>query len=83
MSLMTDKSRIDLDDGYTTCVYCGFTAKGRKDGSMRKHRVAKDSGRIGSSGSLPQDPHGPICQGSGQKMGRWIIDANGFLKQVW
>lgn len=73
----------DLHDGYTTCVYCDFTAKARKDGAMRKHRVAKDSGRIGSTGSLPQDPHGPICQGSGEKMGRWVIDGDGFLKQVW
>ena len=74
---------VDLHDGYTTCVYCDYTAKARKDGTMRKHRVAKDSGRIGSTGSLPQDPHGPICQGSGEKMGRWVIDGDGFLKQVW
>jgi len=74
---------VDLHDGYTTCVYCDYTAKARKDGTMRKHRVAKDSGRIGPTGSLPQDPHGPICQGSGEKMGRWVIDGDGFLKQVW
>ncbi|ELP67664.1 hypothetical protein STRTUCAR8_08534 [Streptomyces turgidiscabies Car8] len=76
-------AKVDLDDGYSTCVYCGFAAKTRTDGTMRKHRVAKDAGRIGSSGSLPQDPHGPICQGSGQKMGRWVIDSNGFLAQEW
>lgn len=76
-------AKVDLDDGYSTCVYCGFAAKTRTDGTMRKHRVAKDSGRIGSSGSLPQDPHGPICQGSGQKMGRWVIGSNGFLTQEW
>lgn len=74
---------IELHDGYTTCVYCDYTAKARKDGTMRKHRVAKDSGHIGPTGSLPQDPHGPICQGSGEKMGRWVIDGDGFLKQVW
>jgi hypothetical protein len=29
--------------------------------------VAVDAGRIGSTGSLPQDPHGPVCEGSGEK----------------
>lgn len=79
----TDSKVTDLHDGYTTCVYCDYTAKARKDGTMRKHRVAKDSGRIGPTGSLPQDPHGPICQGSGEKMGRWVIDGDGFLAQEW
>ncbi|MFE4818662.1 hypothetical protein ACFRFU_19945 [Streptomyces sp. NPDC056704] len=78
-----EDAKVDMDDGYSTCVHCGFAAKTRKDGTMRKHRVAKDAGLIGSSGSLPQDPHGPICQGSGQKMGRWVIDSNGFLTQEW
>lgn len=54
-----------MDDGYDACSYCGWAGKLRKDGTMRKHRVARDSGRIGSTGSLPQDPHGPACKGSG------------------
>lgn len=72
-----------MDDGYRTCVYCGFTAKARKDGTMRKHRVAKDSGRHGSTGSLPQEPHGPICKGTGERMPYWIIGPDGFLKEMW
>lgn len=55
------------DDGYDTCPYCRWAGKLRKDGTMRKHRVAVDAGRIGSTGSLPQDPHGPVCRGSGEK----------------
>ena len=55
------------DDGYDTCPYCRWAGKLRKDGTMRKHRVAVDAGRIGSTGSLPQDPHGPACKGSGEK----------------
>lgn len=55
------------DDRYDTCPRCKWAGKLRKDGTMRKHRVAVDAGRIGSTGSLPQDPHGPVCQGSGEK----------------
>lgn len=55
------------DDGYDTCPYCGWAGKLRKDGTVRKHRERSDSGRIGSTGSLPQDPHGPICKGSGME----------------
>jgi hypothetical protein len=54
-----------MDDDYDTCSYCGWAGKLRKDGTVRKHREARDSGRIGSTGSLPQDPNGPICKGSG------------------
>lgn len=55
------------DNRYDTCPRCKWAGKLRKDGTMRKHRVAVDAGRIGSTGSLPQDPHGPVCQGSGEK----------------
>ncbi|MDX3582519.1 hypothetical protein [Streptomyces europaeiscabiei] len=55
------------DDRYDTCPRCKWAGKLRKDGTMRKHRVAVDAGRIGSTGSLPQDPHGPVCQGSGEE----------------
>jgi hypothetical protein len=55
------------DDGYDTCPRCKWAGKLRQDGTMRKHREAVDAGRIGSTGSLPQDPHGPICKGSGEK----------------
>lgn len=56
-----------MDDGYDTCPYCQWAGKLRKDGTMRTHREAADSGRIGSTGSLPQDPNAPICKGSGQE----------------
>jgi hypothetical protein len=56
-----------MDDGYATCPHCKWAGKLRKNGTMRKHRVAVDAGRIGSTGSLPQDPHGPSCKGSGEK----------------
>lgn len=55
------------DDNYATCPNCKWAGKLRKDGTMRKHRVAVDAGRIGSTGSLPQAPHGDICKGSGEK----------------
>lgn len=55
------------DNRYDTCPRCKWAGKLRKDGTMRKHRIAVDAGRIGSTGSLPQDPHGPVCQGSGEK----------------
>ena len=55
------------NDGYDTCPRCKWAGKLRKNGTMRKHRVAVDAGRIGSTGSLPQDPHGPVCEGSGEK----------------
>jgi hypothetical protein len=55
------------DTSYATCPRCKWAGKLRKNGTMRKHRVAVDAGRIGSTGSLPQDPHGPICEGSGEK----------------
>lgn len=55
------------DDSYDTCPRCKWAGKLRKDGTMRKHRVAVDAGRIGSTGSLPQETHGPVCKGSGEK----------------
>lgn len=55
------------DDNYATCPRCKWAGKLRTDGTMRKHREAVDAGRIGSTGSLPQDPHGPVCAGSGEK----------------
>lgn len=72
-----------MDDGYRTCHYCGFTAKMRKDGTMRKHREAKDSGHIGSTGSFPQDPNGPICEGTGKLTSTWATNAEGFLEEKW
>jgi hypothetical protein len=56
-----------MDDGYGTCPYCKWAGKLRKDGTMRKHREAVDAGRIGSTGSLPQAPHGSVCKGSGEE----------------
>lgn len=54
-----------MDDGYDTCTYCGWAGKLRQNGTMRKHRERADSGRTGSTGSLPQDPDAPFCKGSG------------------
>lgn len=56
-----------MGDGYDTCPYCRWAGKLRADGTMRKHREAVDSGRIGSTGSLPQDPNAPVCKGTGEK----------------
>lgn len=61
-----------MDDDYDLCVYCGWAGKLRKDGTMRKHRERADSGRVGSTGSLPQDPHAPICKGTGVEP--WKVD---------
>lgn len=72
-----------MDDGYRRCVYCGFVAKMRKDGTMRKHREARDAGYIGSTGSLPQDPHAPICKGTGELTSTWVTNADGFLEEKW
>lgn len=55
-----------MDDGYGTCTECRWSGKLRKDGTMRKHHVAKDSGKPGATGSFPQDMGAPICQGSGE-----------------
>lgn len=62
---MTDHAT--ADDSYAACAHCGWNGKLRKDGTMRKHREAADSGKIGSTGSLPQAPDAPICKGSGVK----------------
>ncbi|MET9480991.1 hypothetical protein [Streptomyces sp. NPDC006638] len=56
-----------MSDEYDTCAYCGWAGKLRKDGTMRKHRERADSGRLGVTGSLPQDPNGPVCKGSGME----------------
>lgn len=53
-----------MDDGYGTCTECPWAGKLRKDGTMRKHREAANSGRVGSTGSLMQQRHGDICKGS-------------------
>jgi hypothetical protein len=55
------------DDSYATCPRCKWAGKLRKDGTMRKHRESVDMGRFTMSGGLPQQRHGDICQGSGEK----------------
>lgn len=53
-----------MDDGYGTCEWCGWSGRLRADGTMRRHRPQRDSGRTGASGSLPQDLHADYCKGS-------------------
>ncbi|NUP39496.1 MAG: hypothetical protein HOY76_21415 [Streptomyces sp.] len=55
------------DDSYATCPRCKWAGKLRKDGMMRKHRESVDMGRNTMSGGLPQQRHGDICKGSGEK----------------
>jgi hypothetical protein len=51
---------------YGSCEYCRWSGLLTKDGLMKQHRRAKDSGRTGSTGSLPQDKSAEICKGSGK-----------------
>ncbi|MFI7293979.1 hypothetical protein [Streptomyces sp. NPDC050121] len=55
------------DNDYATCPRCKWAGKLRKNGTMRKHRESVDMGRFTMSGGLPQQPHGDICEGSGEK----------------
>lgn len=55
------------DDSYATCPRCKWAGKLRKDGTMRKHRESVDMGHFTPSGGLPQQRHGDICQGTGEK----------------
>lgn len=55
------------DDSYATCPRCKWAGKLREDGTMRKHRESVDMGRLTMSGGLPQQSHGDICKGSGEK----------------
>lgn len=56
-----------MDDGYDTCPRCKWSGKLRKDGTMRKHRESVDMGHFTMAGGLPQQTHGDICKGSGEK----------------
>lgn len=55
------------DDSYATCPRCKWAGKLRKDGTIRKHRESVDMGRLTMAGGLPQQPHGDICKGTGEK----------------
>ncbi|HEY6114641.1 MAG TPA: hypothetical protein VI172_01670 [Candidatus Dormibacteraeota bacterium] len=55
------------DNSYANCPNCKWAGKLRKDGTMRKHRESVDMGRFTMSGGLPQQTHGDICKGSGEK----------------
>lgn len=55
------------DNSYDTCPRCKWVGKLRKDGTMRKHRESVDMGRLTMSGGLPQQTHGDVCKGSGEK----------------
>lgn len=55
------------DNSYASCPRCKWAGKLRKDGTMRKHRESVDMGHFTMSGGLPQQRHGDICKGSGEK----------------